>query len=323
MILVAGYLLLVAVVTATMGWGIAQVARFLARHPEIRDAQDLEAFKVFVRRDMRAAMAIMPLALVVVAGSVYMLIEFGFVGFLINLVVLVPSAVANSRLRPLVVRARNLDCANEELKAEHRRIAAIWQDNLFPRFEPDVRVSRSGLARMYVAFAIALLAVPAFWAVEGDFPAPRDIDPNAYAVISVIVACLLGILGLLVYRHRHQRPSRPLDQWFTVAFDDERVTLDVRPPGEAPSVASFRWSEITRICFKPEDFTISDGIYIFTTQRPESFVVPVEAKGGEVFWNKVIERGLFPGELAIQAATSREGALLCWPSQRDRYHQHP
>jgi hypothetical protein len=301
MSVVAAYLLLGAIVFAAMSWGIAQITRFLADHPMVRDARDLEDFKVFVRRDMLGALAILPLAIVLIAGSVYMLIEFGFLGFVINLVVLVPSFLLNARLKPLVARARNLECASGELLAEHRRITQIWTDNALPKFEPTVRVSRSGEARLYVVFAIALVAPLAFWA------------DNAYVIAAIVVVGLLIVLGLVVYRRRHQRASQPPNQWFVVTFDDERVTLDARPPGQAPWVGTFRWSEVTRVCFKSEDFTISDGVYVFTTQRPESFVVPMEAKGGEEFWNKVVGLGLFPGEMAIQASTSREGAMLCWP----------
>ncbi len=172
---------------------------------------------------------------------------------------------------------------------------------------------------MYLPVAVALLALPVFWAGRSSVKEQQagHVLNDPYVIIAFIVAGLLIVLGLLILRRYHQPPSLPLDQWFTVAFDDERVTLDVRPPGGTPSVASFRWSEVTRVCFKSEDFTISDGVYIFTTLRPESFVVPTEAKGGVEFWNKVVERGLFPAEMAIRAATSREGALLCWPAHAD------
>jgi hypothetical protein len=68
------------------------------------------------------------------------------------------------------------------------------------------------------------------------------------------------------------------------------------------------------ICFKSEGLFASDGVYVFTSQRPESFVVPTEATGGAAFWGKVVERGLIPPELAIKAATLPEGAMECWPA---------
>jgi hypothetical protein len=60
---------------------------------------------------------------------------------------------------------------------------------------------------------------------------------------------------------------------------------------------------------------MSDGIYVFTTLRPESFVIPAEASGGAALWNEIVRRGLFDAELAIEAASASEG-LFCWPEGR-------
>jgi hypothetical protein len=56
----------------------------------------------------------------------------------------------------------------------------------------------------------------------------------------------------------------------------------------------------------------SDGIYVFTRERPESYVIPVEASGGAHFFDELITRRLFGAELAIEAASTTEG-LFCWP----------
>jgi hypothetical protein len=66
------------------------------------------------------------------------------------------------------------------------------------------------------------------------------------------------------------------------------------------------------VCFKAEEFLVSDGIYIFIEGRPQSYAIPLEARGGQELWSELIERGLFDAELAIQAATST-GGLFCWP----------
>src|SRR5258706_10804965 len=150
MIIIAAFLPLGAGVLAAMLWGTAQVSRFLADHPRIRDAKDLEDFKIFVKRDMIAALTLMPFALILVAGSVYIVVQLGFLGFVINLVLLVPWHIANGRLKPLVTTARNLECSSEELTAEHRRIAGIWKNNVLPRFESQVRVGWLGWAPMYL-----------------------------------------------------------------------------------------------------------------------------------------------------------------------------
>jgi hypothetical protein len=110
------------------------------------------------------------------------------------------------------------------------------------------------------------------------------------------------------------RMGRPISDWFTVEFDEEVVRLSADAPGRRPWCQQFRWSDIERICFKAEGFDVSDGIYVFTRLRPESFVVPTEAAGGADFWAEVIHRGLFDAELAIQAAAS-PGGTFWWPSE--------
>lgn len=104
----------------------------------------------------------------------------------------------------------------------------------------------------------------------------------------------------------------PLREWFRVEFDESGVRMDVRPPGRAPWKASFAWADVQRTCFKAEDDSVSDGIYVFTRLRPESFVIPTEALGGPELWSEIIRRGLFGAELAIKAATE-VGTMSCWP----------
>jgi hypothetical protein len=109
----------------------------------------------------------------------------------------------------------------------------------------------------------------------------------------------------------------PLSEWFSVSSDDERVTISARPPQGEAWEQSFLWMEIERICFKAEGLLASDGIYVFTSQRPESFVIPTEAKGGSEFWAKVIDLGLFSADLAIQVMSAPEGTVLCWPPHNE------
>ncbi len=75
-----------------------------------------------------------------------------------------------------------------------------------------------------------------------------------------------------------------------------------------------RWANVERVCFKAEYFAVSDGIYIFTDQRPESYAIPIQARGGQELWNEIVRCGLFDAALAIKALTSTEG-LFCWPPQ--------
>jgi hypothetical protein len=102
-----------------------------------------------------------------------------------------------------------------------------------------------------------------------------------------------------------------------VTWDEEAVHLNVAPPGGDAWMASFPWSSITRVCFKAEGLELSDGVYVFTTLRPESFVIPTEASGGLGVWNEIVRRGLFGAELAVKAASAGEG-LFCWPPMEAR-----
>lgn len=100
--------------------------------------------------------------------------------------------------------------------------------------------------------------------------------------------------------------------WFVVTTDDRCFSLSVRPPGRPSWQAVIPWDSVVRVCFKAEDFLVSDALFVFTSLRPESWVIPTEANGGLPFLNELIRRRLFDAELAIQAATAHEG-LFCWP----------
>ena len=140
-----------------------------------------------------------------------------------------------------------------------------------------------------------------------------------YEPYLTIIGVLAVLVGYLAFRLRRSRvPLRPLSEWFTVKFDDIRVMMSAQPPGNQAWEQSFLWSDVIRICFKSEGLLASDGVYVFTSKRPESFVIPIEANGGAEFWSEVLERGLFPPDLAIKAAALPEGALSCWPAVERR-----
>lgn len=104
-----------------------------------------------------------------------------------------------------------------------------------------------------------------------------------------------------------------VSNWFHVNFDEERATLKVNTPGQEAWEQSFTWSSVERVCFKSEGLELSDGLYIFTNQRPESFVLPTDATGGVEFLNELMRRKLLPAELIIKAAAAPESTMLCWP----------
>jgi hypothetical protein len=122
----------------------------------------------------------------------------------------------------------------------------------------------------------------------------------------------MGILAKINAWFESRKP-KPLDRWFFVSFDDSTVMIRATPPGKVPWEQSFPWSSVIRVCFKDEGLWASDGIYIFTSLRPESFVIPTEASGGSEFFGAIVGRGLFPPEVMAKAVASTDGGLYCWP----------
>ena len=127
-----------------------------------------------------------------------------------------------------------------------------------------------------------------------------------------VLRTMMGLRGWFRRVRKTEAQTKGLNEWFRVAFDGERVSLDVAPPGRDAWSAKFPWDSVLRVCFKAEGLEASDGVYVFTALRPESYVIPVEARGGAEFWTEVIRRGLFDAQLAIEAASAPEG-LFCWP----------
>lgn len=107
-------------------------------------------------------------------------------------------------------------------------------------------------------------------------------------------------------------PSPPALDWFRVRFDDTRITLDVAPPGRPAWEAHIGWGRITRICFKAGGWESPDEVYLFTDERPESYLIPTIAEGGHELWLEIIRRGLFDAGLAVEAASAID-RLFCWP----------
>jgi hypothetical protein len=89
--------------------------------------------------------------------------------------------------------------------------------------------------------------------------------------------------------------------------------MEMSAPGSEEWREHIEWNRIVRVCFKTGDLLESDEIYIFTDERPESYLIPTEASGGLDLWNEIIRRALFNAELAIKAASSPAGELFCDP----------
>jgi len=100
--------------------------------------------------------------------------------------------------------------------------------------------------------------------------------------------------------------------WFVVTCEDEAIHLSVRPPGQDSWSVDIPWASIIRVCFKVEDLTTSDGIYVFTDLGDESVAIPLEAVGGNELLVELVRRGLYDEDLATVATTAGMG-LFCWP----------
>ena len=103
-----------------------------------------------------------------------------------------------------------------------------------------------------------------------------------------------------------------LNEWFSVHFDNEAVHIEATPPGGTAWADDIQWERIIRVCFKAGDLFDSDEIYLFTDERPESYLIPTEASGGLALWTEIIERKLFDADLAIKAATATN-EIFCSP----------
>ena len=106
-------------------------------------------------------------------------------------------------------------------------------------------------------------------------------------------------------------------KWFEVEFNVDTITISRRRFLVLKTFTEISWSRIIRICFLAGDHIKFDEVYIFTNERPESYVIPMDSFGGLQLWNEIIERGLFDAELAIKAASSTSDELFCWPSEKE------
>ena len=109
-------------------------------------------------------------------------------------------------------------------------------------------------------------------------------------------------------------------KWFEVDYDAESITISRRKLFLLKAVTEISWSRIIRICFLGGDHIKFDELYIFTDERPQSYIIPMDAYGALQLWSEIIKRGLFDAEIAIQAASASSDELLCWPQEnQDEY----
>lgn len=100
--------------------------------------------------------------------------------------------------------------------------------------------------------------------------------------------------------------------WYQVTFDHDGVHRAAQPQGQPGWSDFFGWADVERVCIEVEEFSDSDGLYVFTRARPESYAIPMGAEGALDLLHELVRRGLFDGQLAIDAASAENG-LFCWP----------
>jgi len=99
--------------------------------------------------------------------------------------------------------------------------------------------------------------------------------------------------------------------WFVVTTDDQSVYLSVVATALETWRDRIRWDSVIQVCVEAKP-GISYCLYVFTSLRPESWVIPVEATGGTQSLDALVRRGLFDAGLAAKATSSPTG-LFCWP----------
>ena len=189
---------------------------------------------------------------------------------------------------------------------------------------PGVRAACRTLAVPGLVIGLGLTSVAISAAVEAwralgtGTLAQAGFSPGALVFLAIMFACgvllIRGAWRLASGRSVGLARGLRLNSWFHVTFDDTHVHLDVHPPGRPAWRDAFPWSAIVRVCFKDEGPYASDGLYIFTTLRPESFVIPTEADGGDALFVALFGRGYFPDEVFRQAISSTDGGFYCWPA---------
>ncbi|WP_166269254.1 hypothetical protein [Marinobacter caseinilyticus] len=111
---------------------------------------------------------------------------------------------------------------------------------------------------------------------------------------------------------RLKRRNAPLSEWYQVSFDELRINISAQPPGKDAWEQSITWATIIRVLWQGEGGLVSDGVYLFTSEREESYVVPTESKGGDRLVKELINRGYFSSDKFTKAVTDPYG-FYCWP----------
>jgi hypothetical protein len=108
------------------------------------------------------------------------------------------------------------------------------------------------------------------------------------------------------------RPKN-ISKSLSVDWDDTIVTVRVLDNLDTDWNQEFKWSDITRVCFKDEGIPASDILFLEIRGQDQPATVLTEARRGTEFFAELVKRGFFPDGVLQKAITSSTGGLYCWP----------
>jgi hypothetical protein len=102
-----------------------------------------------------------------------------------------------------------------------------------------------------------------------------------------------------------------IHEWF-VRFDEHAIHLVVHSPNQAAWEQQIAWEQITRICFRAGRWPTSGDMFLSTSEKPDGYLIPVDADGGKALWSEIRVRGLFSSAMAHEAVGVLD-ELFCSP----------
>jgi hypothetical protein len=103
-----------------------------------------------------------------------------------------------------------------------------------------------------------------------------------------------------------------IHEWFVARFDDHAIHLLVHPPNQAAWEQRIAWEQITRICFRTGRWPASGHMFLSTSEKPDGYLIPIDADGGKALWSEIRVRGLFSNAMAYEAVGVFD-ELFCSP----------
>ena len=133
---------------------------------------------------------------------------------------------------------------------------------------------------------------------------------------------LTQVLGHMKYIHGLKRRLQGKDRgwwnFFEVKFDDSHFQVVERRIWGQDRFASVLWRDVHAVCFVDGGLG-SDVFHIYADHELQNtpVQVPTEGDGGQMFWQELKLRGLFPESVSGAAVTSSDrGREIWWPPKR-------